>query len=106
MIIRKLKALQSKLLKQKGSRKETQKKEEPPVEPLSVEEYMNRKQMATEKRYFDSADHFLKLHEKEQIRQKELECDAEKEKSLQPAPAPLETAYSEIIDEMKPKESV
>lgn len=84
--------------------------------PITKANYLRQKLLTTQKRYFDSADHFLEIYEMEQ---RELQQRAEHIATPQTpstlldtdcasaaAPAgPLE-AYTEIIDEMKPKESV
>lgn len=81
--------------------------------------YLQRRLDHSQKKYFDSADHFLKIHEVEtEVEQanllkieslieitEEAEAALEKDRASVP-PAPLETALSEIIDEIKPKESV
>lgn len=77
-----------------------------------------RRQSLTRRQYFDSADHFLKIHDsekstesKESPRKREKESPSETLSMLAPEKsstdqAPLDKAYSKIIDEMKPKESV
>lgn len=132
MILRKLKEIRSKIFKPaRPTRPPTQRLAESMLatqehedsvdtQPLPGIKYLQRRQMAAQKQYFDSADHFLRLYNEEQSIIKpschklpeDTQAESTKlaaddpEKPLQAAPAPLETAYSEIIDEMKPKESV
>ncbi|KAI5189845.1 hypothetical protein NEMIN01_0708 [Nematocida minor] len=122
MIIRKLKAISNKILKTTRSATRTptlseepkQNKESIDTQPLPGIKYLQRRQMASQKQYFDSADHFLKIYEMEKTMQqishenliKEATEEGNPEAAVEKSQAPLETAYSEIIDEMKPKEWV
>jgi len=94
---------------------ETVQTERPPSDGIS---FVQRRLNASRKQYFDSADYFLKIHEIEKKTLSEempaKETPVEAIESLEPLeadraavpPEPLEKAYSEIIEEMKPKESV
>ena len=80
--------------------------------------FIQRRLNVSRKQYFDSADHFLRIYDAEKSTEsKESPKKEAKESSKEPhsildadatniPSAPLETAYSEIIDEMKPKEPV
>lgn len=120
MIIRKIKEISKRILKTSTGSRRLILQEEPPRNPCLVDtqplpgiKYLQRRQMASNKQYFDSADHFLKLYEMETIletaaqnAQKDTAPTAQPDPVIEPTQAPLETAYSEIVDEMKPKESV
>ncbi|KAI5130027.1 hypothetical protein NEPAR04_1727 [Nematocida parisii] len=169
-MFKKLKGIKEKMKLVKSDIKKNEKKDPAPItpenekidtQPLPGIKYLQRRQMATQKRYFDSADHFLSLYQRENTEinhellhtpSKEIEINHEllhtpskeieinhdllhkaseeieinhellhkaseeiatnEEKSAQPGEivksvqGPIDTAYSEIIEEMKPKESV
>ncbi|OAG32694.1 hypothetical protein NEIG_02159 [Nematocida sp. ERTm5] len=169
-MFKKLKGIKEKMKLVTSDTKKNEKKDITPItpeneridtQPLPGIKYLQRRQMATQKRYFDSADHFLSLYQREntEINQdllhtpskeiennqdllhtpsKEIENNQDllhkvseeieinqdllhkaseeiatsEEKSAQPGEivksvqGPIDTAYSEIIEEMKPKESV
>ncbi|KAI5165697.1 hypothetical protein NEIRO03_2008 [Nematocida sp. AWRm78] len=169
-MFKKLKGIKEKMKLVTSDTKKNEKKDITPItpeneridtQPLPGIKYLQRRQMATQKRYFDSADHFLSLYQRENTENnqellhtpsKEIEINQEllhtpskeieinqdlihkvseeieinqdllhkaseeittsEEKSAQPGEivksvqGPIDTAYSEIIEEMKPKESV
>ncbi|KAI5186676.1 hypothetical protein NEHOM01_1629 [Nematocida homosporus] len=130
MLFKKLRQIKTKIFKQKKlmppnndtiDHEKSANKSEPDVDQSTLAgiRYLRQRLLGSQKRYFDSADHFLKLHEMEKRKQHiettetdliEDECTPldsilETECGSMTAAAPLE-AYSEIIDEMKPKESV
>lgn len=112
MLIRKLKAISKKFLKSNRSNPQQPMQtqildnhELVDVQPLPGIKYLQRRKMASQKKYFDSADHFLHLYEMETILEPKSISEQPKNSVVEEQP-PLETAYSEIIDEMKPKESV
>ncbi|KAI5180801.1 hypothetical protein NEOKW01_1085 [Nematocida sp. AWRm80] len=137
MLLKKLKQIRTKIFKKKDYLRErknlskTNNPQEMPNENIDTSsmvgiKYLQRRLLASNKQYFDSADYFLKIYEiekdpletqKEAIAQeipKPSVIETASSSSFNPSsndcasvpPAPLETAYSEIIDEMKPKEHV
>ncbi|KAI5159394.1 hypothetical protein NEAUS03_0266 [Nematocida ausubeli] len=121
MLLKKLKKIKQKLLKQKQRitvnsqitksqpdlTENNQNHEGIDSQPLPGIKYLQMRQMASEKKYFDSADHFLNLYKTGQdLLQNEPKVMENEGETVESVQGPLETAYSEIIDEMKPKESV
>ncbi|KAI5190924.1 hypothetical protein NECID01_1219 [Nematocida sp. AWRm77] len=121
MLFRKLKQIKTQLFRRK--RKTPSALESSTAETASHAQstqtdhsYLQRRLNGSQKKYFDSADYFLKIHEVEKQTNsdtlpkletieeiKEPGAIPEKDPKSVPA-APLETAFSEIIDEMKSKE--
>ncbi|OAG31135.1 hypothetical protein NEDG_01909 [Nematocida displodere] len=144
MILRKLKNIKTRMFKPKKLKEMPPVAQDPKVlagiadyantnvdsSSLAGVKFLKQRLNASQKQYFDSADHFIRLHEMQaQLSQdvpqlsdpapaQEITTAAQEMASVaeematvtgdagEVANAPLETAFSEIVEEMKPKESV